>query len=302
MLAKRLKSLKSTNKSSIGSIILLCLISILSIFCLNACSKDVNATTGNKSHTISTQQTLIFGADIYAPYFYLDDDGKFNGIDHDLMIEACKRLGYTPEFRIIDWSKKNELLDRAEIDAIISCFTMEGREHQYTWAGPYLASKQSLMVHIADNINSLYDLNGRKVCIQNTSKPDELFKYHFSPDLKKFPVESAQLVFNTIEEAYTAFKQKACHAVAGHEAVLATLGKNDHKSKILDEYLEAVSLGIAFHKDATPLIANALSQTLNQMTREGITQQIVAKYGIQYLAPRAHSKGRDGEHPLDFSL
>ena len=290
MLTTLLESISSTYRKYVNTSLLLCLMSFSAVFFITAYTKDAHASTTDKASHLSTQQNLIFGADIYAPYFFLDDNGKFTGIDHDLLIEACKRLGYTPVFRVINWSDKNELLDRAEIDAIISCFTMEGREYQYTWAGPYMASRQSVMVHTDDNIDSLHDLNGRRVCIQNTSKPDELFKHHFSPDLKKFPVESALLVFNSIEQAYTAFRQKACDAVAGHEAVLASLADNDRRYKILDEYLEAVSIGFAFHKNGNRVLADSLTRVLNQMSQEGVSQQIVAKYGIQYMAPSTSHK------------
>lgn len=305
MLTKLLESLSQIYTIVARSFLMLCLAGLISLFFVTAGSKDAHAYVHDKSTNFSAQQNLIFGADIYAPYFFLDDEGKFTGIDHDLIVEACKRLGYSPVFRIIKWADKNELLDRAEIDAIISCFTMEGRENTYTWAGPYMASRQSIMVRSADNINTLYDLNGRRICVQNTSKPDELFKHHFSPDLKKFPVESALLIFNSIEQTYTAFRQKACDAFAGHEAVLTSLGGNDKRYKILDEYLEAVSIGIAFHKNGNRLVAESLTRTLNQMTHEGVTQKIVAKYGIQYLAPHTthHShKIKDSDFSLDIAL
>ncbi len=305
MLTKQLESLSKICRNSARSFLLLCIVSLISLFCITAGSKDAHAYVNDKSPNFSAQQNLIFGADIYAPYFFLDDEGKFTGIDHDLIVEACKRLGYNPVFRIIKWSDKNELLDKAEIDAIISCFTMEGRENMYTWVGPYMASRQSIMVRSADNINTLDDLNGRRICVQNSSKPDELFKHHFSPDLKKFPVESALLVFNSIEQTYTAFQQKACDAFAAHEAVLASLAGNDKRYQILEEYLEAVSIGIAFHKNGNRIVAESLTRTLNQMTHEGFTQKIVAKYGIQYLAPHTthHShKIKDSDFSLDISL
>ena len=38
------------------------------------------------------------GSDDYEPYSYLDETGEFTGIDVDLAREACRRLGYRPEF------------------------------------------------------------------------------------------------------------------------------------------------------------------------------------------------------------
>ncbi len=49
------------------------------------------------------KETLVIGSDIYSPYFYLDDNGDFAGIDVEIAREACRRLGVTPEFRQISW-------------------------------------------------------------------------------------------------------------------------------------------------------------------------------------------------------
>ena len=36
---------------------------------------------------------LVIGSDNYEPYFYLDEDGSFAGIDVEIATEACRRMG-----------------------------------------------------------------------------------------------------------------------------------------------------------------------------------------------------------------
>ncbi len=71
---------------------------------------------------------LVIGVDDFAPFNYIDADGAVVGFDAELAEEACRRLGYAPEFRLIPWSEKTGLLERGEIDCIWSCYTLTGRE------------------------------------------------------------------------------------------------------------------------------------------------------------------------------
>lgn len=44
----------------------------------------------------NSQPQLIIGSDIYRPFFFQDDNGRYVGIDVELAREACRRLGYSP--------------------------------------------------------------------------------------------------------------------------------------------------------------------------------------------------------------
>ena len=98
----------------------------------------------------TAQQTdlpdIIIGSDNYPPYNYENVDGKPTGIDVDLATEAFRRMGYQAVFTYIDWEKKKELVDSGKIDCIWGSFSMDGREEEYQWAGPYLYSRQVVAV------------------------------------------------------------------------------------------------------------------------------------------------------------
>ena len=61
------------------------------------------------------KETLTIGSDIYSPYFYLDDNGDFAGIDVEIAEEACRRLGVTPEFKQISWQNKDACLQSGTV-------------------------------------------------------------------------------------------------------------------------------------------------------------------------------------------
>lgn len=77
------------------------------------------------------KEALVIGSDIYSPYFYLDDNGDFAGIDVEIAREACRRLGVTPEFKQISWQNKDACLKSGTVDCLWGSFSMNGREDDY---------------------------------------------------------------------------------------------------------------------------------------------------------------------------
>ena len=117
---------------------------------------------------------LVIDSDTYEPFTYPSPDGSMAGIDVELATEACRRMGCEPEFRQIVWENKDDYLDSGEVDCLWGCFTMSGREALYQWAGPYLYSRQAVAVRRDSGIDSLAQLDGLRVAVQASSKPESL--------------------------------------------------------------------------------------------------------------------------------
>ena len=67
---------------------------------------------------------LRIGSDDYEPYSYLDETGDFTGIDVDLAKEACRRLGYRPEFHQVVWETKTRSWPWGNIDCLWGSYLM----------------------------------------------------------------------------------------------------------------------------------------------------------------------------------
>ena len=135
----------------------------------------------------------------------------------ELAKEAFGRMGYEPVFRNIVWEKKEEYLADGQIDCLWGSFTMTEREDEYTWAGPYLKSRQVVVVRQESGIKTLQDLAGKRFAVQVSSKPDEILLNHEDP---RIPQVDEVYCFSTLDEVYACLRKGYCDAIAGHCAFL----------------------------------------------------------------------------------
>ena len=227
---------------------------------------------------------ILIGSDTYPPYIYLNNDGTPAGIDMEIATEAFRRMGYAARFEVIDWEQKTALVESGAIDCIWGCFSMQGRETLYRWAGPYMVSRQVVAVNADSSIQSLSDLAGKTVMVQSTSKPEGIFLSGSDPRIPQ-TVE----VFS-IEDRSVQYAMLACgyvDAIAAHEtAILQYMKDNNAVFRILEEPLLVTGLGVAFAKNDSRGLDHQLNDTFAQMREDGTLERIVGKYlehASQYL-------------------
>ncbi len=227
---------------------------------------------------------ILIGSDTYPPYIYLNNDGTPAGIDVEIATEAFRRMGYAARFEVIDWEQKTALVESGAIDCIWGCFSMQGRETLYRWAGPYMVSRQVVAVNADSSIQSLSDLAGKTVMVQSTSKPEGIFLSGSDPRIPQ-TVE----VFS-IEDRSVQYAMLACgyvDAIAAHEtAILQYMKDSNAAFRILEEPLLVTGLGVAFAKNDSRGLDLQLNDTFAQMREDGTLERIVGKYlehASQYL-------------------
>ena len=227
---------------------------------------------------------ILIGSDTYPPYIYLNNDGTPAGIDVEIATEAFRRMGYAARFEVIDWEQKTALVESGAIDCIWGCFSMQGRETLYRWAGPYMVSRQVVAVNADSSTQSLSDLAGKTVMVQSTSKPEGIFLSGSDPRIPQ-TVE----VFS-IEDRNVQYAMLACgyvDAIAAHEtAILQYMKDNNAVFRILEEPLLVTGLGVAFAKNDSRGLDHQLNDTFAQMREDGTLERIVGKYlehASQYL-------------------
>ena len=219
---------------------------------------------------------IIVGSDNYPPYNYEDAGGKPVGIDVDLATEAFHRMGYRAVFTTIDWESKKELVEDGIIDCIWGSFSIDGREDQYHWTDPYMYSRQVVAVQENSPIRSLADLDGTRIAVQSTTKPEEIFLSRTderipAPD-EVFSLQNRELIYPYLSKGYV-------EAIAAHEtAILQCMADYGLHYRILDESLLTVGLGVAFARSDERGLEIRLSQIFDEMRGDGTMEQIIGKY------------------------
>ena len=227
---------------------------------------------------------LIVGSDTYPPYIYLNNDGVPAGIDVEIATEAFRRMGYAARFETIDWEQKTDLVESGAIDCIWGCFSMQGREEMYRWAGPYMVSRQVAAVDADSSIRSLSDLADKTVAVQSTGKPEEIFLSGSDPRIPQ-TVEVLSIENRSVQ--YALLSCGYVDAIAAHETgILQYMKDNSVEFRILEEPLLVTGLGAAFAKNDTRGLDTQLNAVLAQMRADGTLEQIVGRYlehASQYL-------------------
>ena len=196
--------------------------------------------------------------------------------------EAFRRMGYRAEFTTIDWEKKTELVDSGEIDCIWDCFSMEGRENDYQWAGPYLVSRQVVAVDAQSGIETMSDLAGKTIAVQATGKPEAIF-LRGGADVPAFR-NIISLADRGVQ--YAMLDCGYVDAIAAHEEAIRQYMKDYGANfRILDEPLLVTGIGVAFSKNDTRGLAAQLNEVFEQMREDGSMEKLVGKY----LDDPAHS-------------
>lgn len=230
----------------------------------------------NRNTAAEELPVVTIGSDSYPPYNYLDEDCVPTGIDVDLATEAFRRMGYQTNFIMINWEEKKELVESGEIDCIMGCFSMEGRLDDYLWAGSYMVSNQVVAVKESSGISTLAQLEGKRVAVQSTTKPENVFLNRTD---SRIPEVKELISLSNRELLYTFITKDYVDAIAAHEtAILQYMKDYDQHYRILDEPLMTVGIGVAFSKDDERGICEELDKTLEEMRKDGTSKEIIGKY------------------------
>lgn len=254
-------------------------IKLLALFCVIFTVAGMLVGCGSQAKNHATEEktlpAIVVGCDDYTPFSYVDADGKMTGIDVELAEEAFRRMGYRAECTIINWEEKKALLEDGAIDCIWSSFSMDGREKDYRWAGPYMRSQQVVAVNMDSEITELQDLKDKVIAVQSTTKPEEIIKRHDGtvPELQEvISVQKRDLIFLLLSKGYV-------DAIAAHDTGIEEfMAETGLKFRILEEPLQTVGLGVAFDNNDSRKLNDRLNEVLREMYADGTTEQIIGRY------------------------
>lgn len=221
---------------------------------------------------------LIIGSSPYAPYFYRDVSGSYAGIDVEIAAEACRRIGYEPVFREIALDERFARLAAGEVDCLWSCLTMDSREDEFLWAGPYLYTQRVIVVRADSGIRSIEDLADQRVAVQSGSTSEHILTDGLD---NEFSALARLTVYPELGQVFAALRGGYVDAAAGMEGALKQyLDDYPGEYRLLNMRFRSQAQGVAFRKNGDTALAQKLRDALADMTADGTTAAIISAHGL----------------------
>ncbi len=255
---------------------------LVSAFMFASCgnkAKDVASTKGTTDKSLEyvvSNGKLVLGLDdSFPPMGYQDDKGNIVGFDIDLAKEVSKRMGVELVLQPISWDAKEVELSTKNIDCIWNGMSYnDERAKNMQLSQTYMLNTQVAVVLADSSINTLADLAGKKVVVQNGStasdavESDEAFKKSLGELIK---------VDNNVQ-ALLDLKVSGSDCVILDEVVARYYTSKDAGAyKILDEKLADEEYVIGFRKGESAL-NNEVEKHLKDMKADGTLAKISTEW------------------------
>ncbi|MBE6887919.1 MAG: amino acid ABC transporter substrate-binding protein [Ruminococcaceae bacterium] len=247
------------------------LLAVIMMFACAACSAQPAQNDDDK--------TVVIGVDdTFAPMGFRDETGELVGFDIDLANELLTRLGYTPEFQVIDWSMKETELSNGNIDLIWNGYTItDSRKEKVNFTQSYLDNKQIIVTMANSDIQSKADLSGKTVAVQKESSAYEAVMADSATAATLKSGEPVQ--FDTNNDAFMDVEAGRSDAIVVDEVLARYYIKmrGAEKYKILSEDFGSEEYGIGVRKSDTEFLAEIDSE-LTEMIDDGTFDEIKSRW------------------------
>lgn len=248
---------------------------ILLTLLLVGCSKpDTNAggTEDKSLETVLEKKKLVLGLDdSFPPMGFQSESMEIVGFDIDVAKEVAKRMGVELVLQPISWEAKEMELATKNIDCIWNGMTYnDERAKEMTLTTPYMQNTQVAVVLSTSNVNTLEELAGKIVVIQNGSTASDAMDANaeFKNSLKELVK-----VKNNVQ-ALLDLKTSGSDAVVMDEVVARYYTEKEAGTyKILETVLAEEDYVIGFRKGELAL-AQEVEKYLKEMDEDGSLAQI----------------------------
>lgn len=180
---------------------------VLALGLLAGCTPDtsqVGKETKSSLDAIKERGTIRIG--VFSdknPFGYLDENGVSQGFDVYVARRFAKDLlgdESKVEFVLVDAASRVAFLESNKVDIIMANFTVtEERKEKVDFANPYMKVSLGAVSPESDSINSIEDLEGKKVIVaKGTTAETYLTKNH--PELELLKFEQYTEIFEALKD------------------------------------------------------------------------------------------------------
>lgn len=229
---------------------------------------------------IKDRGVLKVGVKVDVPKFGYKDPatGKIDGLEIDLARALAQKILNDPtkiELVPVTAKTRGPLLDNGEVDMVIATFTItDERKQSYNFSEPYFTDGVALMVKKNSGIQSLKDLNGKKIGVAQSATT----KKAIQTAADQQGIKVSFLEFGTYPEIKAALDAGRIDCFSVDGAIL--YGYLDDSTVILPDRYDPQRYGVATKKSNTGL-AKLVDTTLADMKKSGELDKLLQKWGLK---------------------
>ncbi|MGL5514754.1 MAG: transporter substrate-binding domain-containing protein [Sporomusa sp.] len=238
-----------------------------------ASAEEANAgSADNTLNRVLKNKKLVVGVlPDYAPWGYVNSSGDLEGYDADIANELAESLDVEVEIVAIEAPNRVPSLASNKVDVIIACLTPTNeRAKSVDFTIPYASAGLIPMVKADnDSIQSYKDLAGKTVAVVRGGTP-ELGVRAAIPD-------ADIMTFDTIADAYNAFKQGQAEAFVEEDSYVFVEVKNNPEYKAVGETFSTELISIALRQGDQQWL-NYLNNFLTNLRFTGRNAELYEKW------------------------
>lgn len=238
---------------------------------------NTQAVQQSATPTTAERNELVIGLyDDYAPLTFRNADGDLRGFDIDLARLVMEKMGVPYEFKAIDWSAKEGLLnDSKRIDMLWSgVHISEERKKIFAFSDVYLENPTVVVVRPDSEMQSVDDVGGKVVGVQEG--------FFAIPDIKSYSGPNGR-IRRIVEEPENSLVLvdlmlgKVDAVIIDSTQVEYYAKSTPGKFRVLPGHFVNSGIAIALRKGDSELLTK-INLALEQAKNDGSYQQVYQKW------------------------
>ncbi|WP_438313838.1 transporter substrate-binding domain-containing protein [Sporosarcina sp. FA9] len=245
---------------------------------LAACGSDKANSSKDESPENSTgaaKEIYKVGIDTTYPPFEFEVDGKYTGIDIDLITAIAKNQGINIEFDAMDFGGIIPAMQADQLDIAIAGMSItEDRKKVVDFSDPYFEAGLSLVVGAdSSDIETIGDLKGKTIAAKNGTTgaifaQENEAEYGYTLVL----FDDSPAMFQEVSNG------KADALIEDYPVIAYAIAQNNLDLQIVGERLNGDNYGIAILKGKHQDILQKINKGLQDLRDSGEYDEIIAKY------------------------
>ncbi|MGM7669028.1 transporter substrate-binding domain-containing protein [Microbacterium sp. A93] len=232
-------------------------------------------TTGGDDYGLVEAGVLTMCSDIpYAPFEFEGEDGEYTGFDVDLLSAIAGKLDLTLAVQDVSFEAltSGTVLLVGDCDLGGSAMTItDERKANLDFSDPYYDSLQSLLVRADSSIESIDDLAGKTVGVQQGTTGETY-------TTENAPEDTEIIRYPSDGELWPAIQAGQIDAILQDQPVNIEHERADETYMIVEEYDTDESYGFAFAKGEKDALVEAVNAALQELRDDGTYQEIYDTY------------------------